>query len=80
MEQVFFDRAAGSICGAFTADSCGSYVEFSKRRIRENVMIETMQMMGGGSAWARIGPGQVTDDSELAQCLMHALIQSNLKG
>jgi len=36
-----------------------------------------MKMPGGGH-FAKIGPGQVTDDSEMATCLMNALIQSNL--
>ena len=34
--------------------------------------------MPGGGTWAKIAPGQVTDDSELATCLINALIQSNL--
>ena len=37
-----------------------------------------MKMPGGGS-WA-IGPGQITDDSEMAFCIMNALIQSNIDG
>ena len=35
-----------------------------------------MKMPGGGS-WA-VGPGQITDDSEMTFCLMNALIQSNI--
>ena len=34
--------------------------------------------MNGGGHFENIGPGQVTDDSEMATCLMNALIQSNL--
>ena len=36
-----------------------------------------MSMPGGGS-WD-IAPGQVTDDSELAMCLMHALVEGKGK-
>lgn len=35
-------------------------------------MEECMEMNGGGP-W-KLGPGQVTDDSEMAMCLMHGLI------
>jgi ADP-ribosylglycohydrolase len=33
--------------------------------------------MPGGGTWGSIGPGQATDDSELAMSLMHALIKSS---
>ena len=55
-ENDFEDRAFGCIVGAFTADSCGSYVEFSINRISENDMDECMKMPGGGT-WGKIGPG-----------------------
>ena len=38
-------------------------------------MKECMEMNGGGPF--SLGPGQVTDDSELAFCLMWGLIQGN---
>ena len=38
-------------------------------------MNECMKMPGGGPH--KVGPGQVTDDSELAMCLMQAIIESN---
>jgi len=34
--------------------------------------------MPGGGCW-NIPPGQVTDDSELAMCLLNALVESNGK-
>ena len=34
-----------------------------------------MQMPGGGPF--NIGPGQITDDSELAMCLMQGIVNSN---
>lgn len=61
--------------GAFVGDSCGSYLEFNNEIASEEIMNECMQMPGGGP-W-RCGPGQITDDSELAMSLMLALIRGN---
>lgn len=36
-----------------------------------------MKMEGGG-CW-KLAPGQITDDSELAMCLMHSLVEGNGK-
>ena len=36
-----------------------------------------MKMPGGG--FFKVGPGQVSDDSELALCLMQGIINSNTK-
>ena len=36
---------------------------------------QCMKMAGGG-CWG-LAPGQITDDSELAMCLMHGLIEGN---
>ena len=72
-EGSFDDKAFGCIIGAMIADSCGSYLEFSQGLIYDdNVMSQCMKMPGGG-CWS-VGPGQVTDDSELAMCLMWGLI------
>ena len=49
-------------------DACGAYLEFTEQTINESLMDECMRMPGGGF-WD-VGPGQVTDDSELAFCLM----------
>ena len=73
---IFEDKAIGCILGAFVADSCGSYVEFEE--VISNKRMDKCMTMPGGGTWAKIAPGQVTDDSELATCLINALIQSNL--
>ena len=70
----FEDRAFGCILGAFAADACGSYLEFEREVASEAVMDACMQMPGGGPF--RLAKGQITDDSELAMCLMWALVQS----
>ena len=38
-------------------------------------MTACMKMPGGGTF--EVGPGQVTDDSEMAMCLMWALVEAN---
>jgi ADP-ribosylglycohydrolase len=40
-------------------------------------MDECMKMPGGGVF--KIGPGQITDDSELAMCMLHGLANSGNK-
>ena len=66
------DRAYGAIIGAFIADSCGSYYEFSKKKLNDNEMDECMRMPGGGPH--KVDPGQVTDDSELSMCLLNSIV------
>ena len=51
----FRDRAFGSILGAFTADTCGSFHEFVEEVVSEEDMEECMKMTGGGPH--KNGPG-----------------------
>lgn len=62
----------GTILGAFIGDSLGSYLEFVFGELSEAQIRKCMSMPGGGCH--KVAPGQVTDDSELAQCLMHGLV------
>jgi len=63
--------AIGSVLGAFIGDSLGSYIEFRKK-IPPALLEETLTMPGGGPF--ALGQGQVTDDSELAMCMMQGLL------
>ena len=69
-------KSLGCIMGAFIGDSLGSYLEFvkkgGKRFYSESVLKEAMSMPGGGMH--KVAPGQITDDSEMALCLLHGLI------
>ena len=47
-------------------DSCGSYQEDSEDILSEEVLQECLSMPGGGPH--KVGPGQVTDDSEMMLC------------
>ena len=66
------DYAYGSIIGAFTGDACGSYNEFCNYIQDDNFMDKCMKMPGGGPF--KLASGQITDDSELASCLMWGII------
>lgn len=67
--QRQLNAALGCVFGAFIGDALGSAIEF-KQVISREMLIDCLQMKGGvfGN-----GPGQVTDDSELAMCLLHGL-------
>jgi len=54
-KDSFEDRAYGSILGAFLADSCGSYLEFTRQVNSDEQMDKCMKMPGGGPHY--IGAG-----------------------
>ena len=72
--DTFEDRAFGCIVGAFVGDSCGSFNEFNPVVASDEEMNQCMTMPGGGP-W-RVAAGQITDDSELAMCLMRGILDS----
>lgn len=61
----------GSILGALVGDAAGATLEFLSRTPDRSQVKQAMAMVGGG-CW-RTAPGQITDDGEMAMCLMHAL-------
>ena len=73
-DGTFEDRAFGCVLGAFTADACGSFLEFSRKIGTKERMDACMRMEGGGPFG--LAPGQITDDSELALCLLRGLLSS----
>ncbi|KAH7306846.1 hypothetical protein KP509_22G033900 [Ceratopteris richardii] len=64
-------HALGALLGLFVGDAAGATLEFSPRPITEEMAKRSMHMPGGGVL--RVGPGQITDDSELAISLSRAL-------
>jgi len=69
MEKVEVGR--GAVLGALAGDAAGATLEFSSWALDRQRVKGAMEMVGGGKL--RTAPGQITDDGEMALCLMHAL-------
>ena len=67
--------AKGCILGAFTGDAAGAFLEFYHKQISKEDVKNALKFPGGGVLM--VEPGQFTDDSEMAMCLMHGLIEGN---
>ncbi len=63
--------AIGAVLGAFVGDAAGVTLEFTSIDSDQQVR-EAMRMPGGGVF--RVGSGQVSDDSELALCMLRVSI------
>ena len=72
-QDVGYDRALGAIVGAFCGDAAGGPLEFQQNPSPEAV--ERGLSMQGKGRWG-LGPGQITDDSELALALAKGLAES----
>ena len=71
-------RAIGSVLGAFVGDAAGAVLEFLDIQDINNKSVDyALQMEGGGVMG--MGKGQVTDDSEMAMCLVNALTDGDVK-
>lgn len=71
--EISFDRAKGSIVGAFCGDAMGAPLEFKHREIEKELVEKAVALDLVGTH--HLVPGQITDDSELALCLFHALLE-----
>ena len=69
-EEIKLKRIFGSVIGAFVGDAAGAYLEFQDF-VNQKGVDEALQFPGGGQIG--VGPGQITDDSEMAMCLLHAI-------
>lgn len=67
------NAALGCVIGAFVGDALGSYIE-ARSSVSSSLLKKTLEMPGGGPYM--LGAGQVTDDSELAMCMMRGLIEA----
>lgn len=66
-----FDYAYGAFLGMLVGDAAGATLEFHRGVITKEYVESAMKMPGGGAL--HIGPGQITDDGELALSLAKAL-------
>lgn len=71
-DSVFEDLAKGALYGAFCGDAIGSYVEFQSTVSPKQV--DAALLVPGGGPF-KLAKGQITDDSELALCLGHGLVE-----
>jgi ADP-ribosylglycohydrolase len=68
---VCHQRAIGCVLGAFIGDAAGATLEFIGQKNITEKSVKTAMMLKGGGVF-NVGPGQITDDSEMAMCLLHA--------
>ena len=73
MESGVENFAKGCVIGAWVGDALGAVLEF--RPISPEGVQRALQMLGGGAH--KVGPGQITDDSELSICLLRGLSDAN---
>jgi len=71
------DYALGAFAGLLIGDAAGATLEFHGRRITEDTARRAMTMPGGGML--SVGPGQITDDGELALALASVLAKKDPK-
>lgn len=64
----------GCILGGWCGDSAGATLEFTYGPITEKMVDIAMKMPGGGAIG--VGPGQITDDSELEIAILNALVKN----
>ena len=62
---------------AFIGDSMGSLTEFTNCEIPSDKLDEVLSMPGGGPH--KVGPGQITDDSEMAMAMLWGLTREEKK-
>ncbi len=74
MTITSISAAKGAILGAFVSDAAGATLEFLGHDPSVEEVNRALQMVGGG-CWGT-APGQITDDSELALSLLHALVSA----
>ena len=71
----FESRVYGCILGGYVGDAIGAHVEFAPIYVEGADLNHALKMYGGGVH--KIGPGQVTDDTEMSMSLIWALIFCN---
>jgi len=70
-----YKHAYGALLGAACGDASGSTLEFYNGKIIKTAAKHAMTMPGGGCLG--VGPGQITDDTELALALARGLFKFN---
>lgn len=66
-------RIYGCLFGGWCGDAAGATLEFCPETITKKMVINSMNMCGGGIM--NVGRGQITDDSELEICSIYAIVK-----
>lgn len=66
------DKIAGAIYGFAIGDAMGATTEFMDSWQIKKKYGQVTNIIGGG--WLRLKPGEVTDDTQMTMCVMHALM------
>ncbi|GLD98749.1 hypothetical protein PINS_up007469 [Pythium insidiosum] len=66
-----WNHAYGALLGVLCGDAAGATLEFARHKITHHDVDQAVRMPGGGVF--DVGPGQITDDSELALALSRGL-------
>lgn len=74
-KQSIRDTAYGCILSSFIGDTVGSYLKFSTEIVTPENVNTALQMPAGGPL--KNGAGQITSNSEMALCLMWAIVETN---
>ncbi|CDW77035.1 UNKNOWN [Stylonychia lemnae] len=72
MQDFTIKICKGSVIGAYVGDAAGGVLEFM-RSITRNQVLNALTFPGGGAM--RLGQGQITDDSEMAQCILYGILE-----
>jgi len=74
-ERAFniYPLGLGSIIGFMCGNAAGSYLKGIDKPTEDQID-KALTLSGGGEAG--LGPGQVSDESELVMCLLYALAES----
>lgn len=72
MGSTSYERSLGAFLGAAIGDAAGTYLEF-KEGITDKDVERAMSLQGGGPY--SLGPGQITDDTELAIALSDGMLR-----
>lgn len=71
------DKIAGAIYGFAIGDAMGATTEFMSDEDIRNRYGQVTNIIGGG--WLGLKPGEVTDDTQMAMCVMDALMKYPLR-
>lgn len=71
--EALRDRYRGALVGSAAGDALGATLEFMSHDAVATTYGELRDIVGGG--WLRLPAGEVTDDTQMALCIAHSLVE-----